>query len=82
MQDARNRGLLDLLPCGRFGRHFMSDDLLRAAAMGFGVALWAGLLGYLERKQAASRREHGRGLIEQACYRLGRLWARRHSTTH
>lgn len=56
------------------------DALLSAAAMGLGVGLYALLVEYLDAKQAASRREHGRGPIQQACYRLGNAWARRHKT--
>ncbi len=53
-------------------------EYLPALAAGLGVALYAWLFQCIEEKQAASRRKHGRGVVEQACYRLGRAWAARH----
>ena len=53
------------------------DSALSALASGIGAGVWYLLFEYIERKQAASRAKYGRGVIEQACYRLGRLWALR-----
>ena len=53
----------------------MEDGLIRAAASGLGVAFYWLLLQGLERQQAACRRKLGRTLLQECCYRLGRLWA-------
>lgn len=38
--------------------------------------MWMYLLAKLKANQSACRDKHGRGLLQQACYLLGRLWAR------
>jgi hypothetical protein len=58
----------------------MDESLLRAGALAVGVVFYGLLIQYAQAKQAASRAKHGRGLIEQTCYRLGYLWARRNKT--
>ena len=57
------------------------DQLLRGAITGASVPL----IGYLFQKAkthlSESREKHGRGLVERVSYRLGTLWAARHSAT-
>lgn len=59
----------------------MEDGLIRAAASGLGVAFYWLLIQGFKRQEAACWRKHGRTLLQQSCYRLGRLWSVGHKKT-
>jgi hypothetical protein len=42
--------------------------MVRVVDGGAGAAAWGLLFAYADRKQAACRRKHGRGILKQACH--------------
>ena len=57
------------------------DQIYRAAAVGVAMPIWAYLIQQTKAYLSARRDKQGRGLIQEAGYRLGKLWARANRAT-